>query len=72
MAKPEQTGQIGGRPNGQSQAENKSREPQGQSEAEDKSCDQPLLLSGGALRPYQIEGFKWLKVLIFYFVLNNY
>jgi hypothetical protein len=38
---------------------------------------QPLLFEGGALRPYQLDGLDWLKVLYLctcrsYFLLQNF
>ena len=30
-----------------------------------EKCDQPVLLSGGVLRHYQLDGLHWLKVCVF-------
>ena len=36
----------------------------GKDVAEKKNEGQPILLTGGTLRKYQVEGYKWLQVIL--------
>lgn len=39
-----------------------------ESKTERKNGDQPILFTGGTLRKYQVEGYKWLQVKILWSV----